>query len=537
MQKKSLLALLLAAMLLLSGCSLIQKDPVVDAATPIVEVLGKTVTKAEVKDQVDDYLVSLRNYYTSYYGYTPDVTDESTISAAQDAVINQIIEDTVKEAKAKELGVDQLTEEEQANIDSQWQSYYDMIKNYVYADSELEGEELEKAISDSITSYFGVTKESLTQQAVADKLKNKVIEAVANPSDDEIKAEFDKRVEDAKVNYTSNLSAYGSAVNNGDTVYYRPAGYRMVKQILTRFTDDDQSVLDNLNGKISDLDTEINTLTSSLSDVENLDDLLSKVTVNVNGVDSLIVRPVAEVAQETVATVTDLAQEAVATVTDLAQEAAETVAETAEEAVETVAETAEAAAEEAKTVVNELTAETSADFGADVEESVSTNVIALARARALKAEYETAVTTATEEAYQHIDATADDILAQLAAGADWDALMAEKGQDPGMQSGRATAETGYAVCENFSDFDANFTAAAMGLQNVGDLSEKTRGSYGYYIVKYVSDVAEGAVDLDSVKDLISGDLLKTAQDNFFTEQVAQWVKDAAAKINKNALKD
>ena len=176
------------------------------------------------------------------------------------------------------------------------------------------------------------------------------------------------------------------------------------------------------------------------------------------------------------------------------------------------------------------------DLAADLEEGLKTNVVALARAQALKAQYETAVTNATEEAYQHIDATADDILAQLASGADWDALMAEKGQDPGMKSG-STAENGYAVCENFSDFDTNFTSAAMGLQNVGDVSDKTRGSYGYYIVKYISDVAEGAVDLDSVKDLISGDLLKTAQDNYFTEQVAQWVKDAAAKINKNALKD
>lgn len=529
MQKKSLLALMLAAMLLLSGCSLIQKDPVIDAATPIVEVLGQTVTKSEVQSQIGSYLTSLQNYYASNYGYTPDITSSETVSAAQDAVINEIVEGIVTDAKAKELGVDTLTEEEQANVDSQWDSYYNLIKSYVFADTELEGEELDKAISDSVYSYFGVRKEDLTKQAIETKLKNKVIEAVNPPTDSEIEAEFNKRVEEAKVNYTSNPSAYGSAVNKGDTVYYRPAGYRMVKQILTKFTDDDQSVLDTLNGKVSDLNTEISSLTSSLSDVENLDDLLSHVTVVVNGLDNLVVRPVAE----TVASATDLtaaAAEAVA-------ETAEAVTDTAAAAVtDTAAETVAAAAEQAKSVVNELTAETTDDLAADLEEGLKTNVVALARAQALKAQYETAVTNATEEAYQHIDATADDILAQLASGADWDALMAEKGQDPGMQSG-STAENGYAVCENFSDFDTNFTSAAMGLQNVGDVSDKTRGSYGYYIVKYISDVAEGAVDLDSVKDLISGDLLKTAQDNYFTEQVAQWVKDAAAKINKNALKD
>ena len=36
MQKKAVLALLLAMTLLLSSCSLIQKDPAVDAATEIV---------------------------------------------------------------------------------------------------------------------------------------------------------------------------------------------------------------------------------------------------------------------------------------------------------------------------------------------------------------------------------------------------------------------------------------------------------------------------------------------------------------------
>ena len=120
---------------------------------------------------------------------------------------------------------------------------------------------------------------------------------------------------------------------------------------------------------------------------------------------------------------------------------------------------------------------------------------------------------------------------------DWDTLAEAHNDDPGMKAGAANAETGYPVCEGFTQFDAAFVEGAMALQNVGDYSDKIEGSYGYYIIQYTSDVTEGAVDMETVRDTISSSLLSSKQSTVRDEVVAQWVKDANATINKGILND
>ena len=144
----------------------------------------------------------------------------------------------------------------------------------------------------------------------------------------------------------------------------------------------------------------------------------------------------------------------------------------------------------------------------------------------------------TETAFANIDADADAILAQIAEGADWDTLMAEKTQDPGMQSGK-TAERGYAVSADMTNFDSAFVQAAMALEKIGDVSGKTRGTtYGYYIIKYVADAAEGPIALDEVKESIQSSLLSTKQDDTYNQKVQDWVSEAESQFKQdlNALK-
>ena len=108
--------------------------------------------------------------------------------------------------------------------------------------------------------------------------------------------------------------------------------------------------------------------------------------------------------------------------------------------------------------------------------------------------------------------------------------------DPGMQEGRDTAVTGYAICENMSGFDAAFVEAGMALKNIGDVSAKTRGSSdGYYIIKYVGDAVEGAIDYDSVKEEIEADLLSDKQDSTYDDTIDDWVSKAEFKIDTKPL--
>ena len=478
MQKRALIALLIVLMLLVSSCSLIQKDPEVDAATEIVKVGDEVFTKGTIQNMVQDYLQQEQIYYNQYYGQYIDITDKNIIANAQDAVINGVIRQSVLTSKSKELGLDTLSEEDQAEVDDLWQQYYDLVKNYMFGETELEGEELDKAITDSITTTFGITKESLVESTIAENLRNEIVKDVT-VSDDEVAAEYDTRVANAKTSYENNPSAYGNAYNQGtSTIYYRPAGYRLVKQILIKFTDEDQTMLDELDSKISSLNSLITSYRNDLSaaNLENLDELLGQVQSDV----TVGLPEIGAVAPELIATTTDM-------------------------------------------------------LPADTEENVKQLLLDLHEAEEKLALYQTLRDDAQKAAYDHITADADDVLAQLNDGADWDTLMAEKTQDPGMQSGK-TSETGYAVCENMSGFDSAFVNAAMALANIGDTSDKVASDmYGYYIIKYVGDVEEGAVALDDVKETIHDELLSTKQDETYNAKVDEWVAAANAKIDKKAL--
>ena len=115
MKKKALLAVLLVMTLLLSSCSLIVKDKEVDAKTVILKMGDTEITKAEVQEATQNELANLYQTYAMYYGTELDITDPDVIASAQSTAVTSLKQDMVLRAKAAELGLDQLTEEETAH--------------------------------------------------------------------------------------------------------------------------------------------------------------------------------------------------------------------------------------------------------------------------------------------------------------------------------------------------------------------------------------------------------------------------------------
>ena len=456
MRKKALLALILAAALLLSGCTLIVKDEAVDNAQEILRLGDRVFTKADVKEQVDQQLYY--NSYMSYYsGQEYDTTDPRNIANAQDAVIKALKNRLAVSAKAAELGLDKLTDEELEEIKNEAQEDYDTNLKAAkdsLASSGLEGDALEEAavkeLEDAELTLDDLVK-SVTESKITDKVREYAIKDVA-VDDAEIEAEYNTRVENSKTTYGENPGSYATAVNNGSTVYYAPANVRRVKQILTKFKDEDQTAITEANKKVTEANTAVTTANAKISAAQE--------TLDAEGVDE------------------------------------------------------------------ETKAEAQADLDAANEE--------LAAAQKTLDDAQKALDEATENAFAAIDADADEILASLADGADWQTLMDEKNQDPGMKNN----EKGYAVAADMTGFDQAFVDAAMALEKVGDTSGKIRGnSNGYYIIRYDSDEPEGAVPLDDVKETISASVLSTKQSNTYTETLAKWVEEAGIKEDLNALKD
>ena len=435
MKKKSLLGFLMILPLLLSSCTLIKKDTAVDAATEIIRLGERTVNKGTIVSSVNQQMYQMAQLYAQF-NYSYDVTDPEVIADAQNTVINAYKRDLALRAKAEELGLDRLTEEEEAqakaDAEESFQSNLDQIRESEYADSTLGEEELKAEITEHMEKEHGYTMEIALNNArdviVEGKVKDSVIKDVT-VSDEEVEAEYNTRVETAKSNYEDDASSWCSAFNNGtSTLYYTPAGVRYAKQILIKFKDEDQAAMTAANGKV--------TAAQAILDAED-------------------------------------------------------------------------STEEQKT-----------------------------QAEADKAAAQAELDAAKAAAFANIDADADAVLADLAGGADWDTLMAEKSQDPGMASGRKTAETGYAVCENMTSFDSAFVNGLFALEKVGDVSEKIASDlYGYYIIQYTGDAVEGPVALDSVKEDLHSSLLTTRQNTVYDDTVSGWVEAADFKLDLSALKD
>ncbi|MBR0219181.1 MAG: peptidylprolyl isomerase [Clostridia bacterium] len=441
MQKKSLLALLLALMMLLSGCALVSVDTAKDNARVIVDVNGETVSKAVISAAVQNQISTYEYYnqiYSAYYGISNYYsTDETTItSQVIDAYVNQL----VSMQKARELGLYEMTEEEQAAVDASGKESYDsfiqsVISTYMPG-STLEGDELtaaaEKYVAEhDVTTVDGRSVLADFVAAAADdkaleKLEAYIIKDVA-VTDEEIQADFDAKVESAKADYEADPNAYGTSVNSGYTVYYAPAGYRMVKHILVKVSDEDSAAA-------TEKQTALTTAQTALTD---------------------------------------------------AQAALDAAAEDADKtALQAAVDEAQKAVDDAQKAYDEAQA------------------AGMAAAKA----------------------KADALYTQLTAeGADFEALLADNNGDA------AQPANGYAIREGFTSFVEAFANAAMNLQNVGDVTEPVESTYGYHIIKYVADVAEGPVALDTVKDGISSTLLNTKQSEAISAALAQYVSEATVK--------
>ena len=275
MKKKALLAVLLAMSLLLSSCALIVKDPAVDAATVILKLGDREVTKAEVQRSTTYYLNQMEQY-NAMFGQNLDITSPDVIASAQDTAVAQLKQDMVLRAKSAELQLDQLTEEELASAEedaqASWEELKDDIKNYDLSDEEkaLEGEELEAAIQAKLDEY-GIKYETYQAQAkdniVSKKLKDYVIKDVA-VTDEEVKADYDSKVAADEEKYKEDANAWVSADQNSTTFYYTPAGIRRVKQILIKFKADDQAAIDEAKKAVTEANNNLTAAQDILDDEE-----------------------------------------------------------------------------------------------------------------------------------------------------------------------------------------------------------------------------------------------------------------------------
>lgn len=392
-----LLAVALAVMML-AGCSLVT----VNEEKIVVATVGdETITKAEFNEGFNALL--------SQYGYTQDSEEiADQIKTLKENYIAQMVEDKVLERKIKELGLDQVTDEEKAAAEQEIQDWYDeqyaaLVENFKTDDTVEDPEAKAAETIENYLSQYGLTLDQMKENSVASISSDKLYDYVTKDvtvTEEEAKIEFANKVAAAKEKYDADLSAYVSDFENGATIYYTPKGCYYIKHILISLTDEQKQDIKNLRAD---------------------DD--------------------------------------------------ETVAATADEK--------------------------------------------------------------REEYLLTIREKAESVLKLVDEGGDFEALMEEYGEDPGMKN--EAYKNGYLTYAGDTGFVTEFADACAALTEDGMTSGLVGSDFGYHIIRRVSTVPSGEATFEDVKDSLMESMLTDKKSTTYDQQVEAWVKEVNPDIKTDKL--
>lgn len=497
------LALALSATLILSGCGLItidkEKEQAQKDAQIVAEFNGGSVTYGEAMKEYENWA----SYY-QMYGY--NLTDANEIKDLKQQVLDTLVQQKVVEAKAKEMGLTDLTEEEKAALNEQAASEYEEAINYYsgYLEGDTEEETRQNAV-DYLES-IGYTLESIQQynlsNAWQEKLRNEITKDVT-VSDSDVQAAYEASVAEDQASFTEDNYNFENAATYGDTVTWVPEGYRAVKHILLTLSEEDSAALSDLQSQIEDVNVHI----EELQNPEAGDDGEEGDIPAFSEADVIDANEAAEEAA-TANEESDAAADEDAALEDA--EAEETIATGDEDFVEE----------------GELVEEDSADE--ETEDVTELDNLTLPELEAKRTELTQQLETLKAAALAKLQPKIDEIQAKINAGEDFEKLIEEYGEDDGMKN-EPTKTNGYYVSATSQMWDDAFTTAAMALSKVGDVSGPVLGQSGVHIIKYIADVTPGAVPLEKVREEIEAQALEEAKNDLYDTTVSKWVSEANVK--------
>ena len=451
---KKLLAILMVLSLLLSVSAVFAEGeaeaPAAETEAQADPVLLVTVYGKEITDQSPELLALIDNITAYYAQYGYDTSDPGFADYAKQFALQYLYEEALLLNKAKELGMDTLTDEEKASIAQKTSEEFEeevqyYLENYFKITDESSQEDKDNARAQLLALFEsdGYTLEAAIQQAEQQEIENHVRASATKgveASEQEIIEYFNTLVEADKeasetdpAEYVQNREMYEqySAYYPGyfSPSYYIPANYRGILHILLKPED---TLLENWKGLSARLE-------------EN-----SSEEESTAGTDP-----------ETAA----------------APDGTDAEATAAPEAT---------------------------------EEPVTAEMVEAARQAILDS----------------LKVKIDDIQARLAKGESFESLIAEYGEDPGMEDPE-TLKTGYIIHPESIVYAAPFTKAAAALEKVGDISEPVLTDFGVHILYYLRDIEPGPVELtDAMKAELKSALDTALQDEAYDMALGNWTKEA-----------
>ncbi|MDO4546886.1 MAG: peptidylprolyl isomerase [Clostridia bacterium] len=495
------LAMVLAMLFIASGCSLISissqvatsttaapaeesaDDDAANAAdaeseyddnTVVAEYDGGTILRGDAMSEYEDVVA----YYESY-GYTLD--DEATVQAIKEDILSYLCENEIVMAKAEELGLTTVTDEERAELEEQANQEFEEVVEYYSMFFEGESEAQTRLDVIEYLSEQGYTLESAVESMIEYAWQDKLLDYICadlTVDEEAIREQYDELVAADEEAYSEDLYSFEYAATSGELIAWYPEGYRSVKHILIPFTSEQVDALSEKQMECEDVSYYIEEL-----------DWEAELAAEEEAADE-------EIEDELI-----LESDGEADVSD-----EELVGEPEPEDLED---------EEFDDSELYFEYEDESGYGDMTREQLVAELARLnEELEQMQAEY-----------YQTVEETVNEVLAKINAGEDFEALIAEYGADDGMTV-EPGLSMGYPISAQSEMFETAFTQAAMALTEVGEVSQPVVGTNGVHIIKYMSDITPGPVSYEDLRDSVEESALEVARENMYYETVAVWVEEA-----------
>ena len=178
-----------------------------------------------------------------FAGYSAEEVSESVLQS----VLSSMVGERLVAQKAKEMGLDAVTDEDMQNIrakaDEAYRARIAYYAPFVKKDG-MSQSQIDAAAEAYMKETEGATRESILEELMRQLPIEKYKEAITADvtlSDDEVSAYYQERLADQKASYDEYPEEYEYAHIDGTTILYNPEGYRAVRNLLLPFADSAQA--------------------------------------------------------------------------------------------------------------------------------------------------------------------------------------------------------------------------------------------------------------------------------------------------------
>lgn len=201
------------------------------------------------------------NMNAQYAAYGMDLASMGMADMAKVSVVEAAVEDAVIKAKAEELGLAQLDEATMADLNALAEEtlnyYVDYYLSQAYADAEEITDEM-KAEAIAYWESTGTSLDAILQSCIDSEVYQAVEEYAFKDvavTEEDIQAAYQEMIQDNQDAYTDDAT-YNSDRTNAEAIAWNPEGYRAVKHVLVKFSDEQSARYTELQNQIASLNAE-----------------------------------------------------------------------------------------------------------------------------------------------------------------------------------------------------------------------------------------------------------------------------------------